>query len=167
MSTKSRLAMEVSFCPNHRVINQKRFDRRILNESMETNHIYGCSIHCSRISACRSGILPGRGKPMNIKYRHVLVLLLLGALMCIQAPAETIISVASINLFGGFQMDSGEGYRVGWTQNYTYAGVTVAAQLSGEFGLTGQAYLTTQIGPGTSTANQIASTTFSIPGGQL
>ena len=52
-----------------------------------------------------------------------------------------------------------------WTQTGTYSGVTIQASLvgSGDFvnALTGTAYLMSQVGPGTTTANQLA-TPFAI-----
>jgi hypothetical protein len=58
-----------------------------------------------------------------------------------------------------------QGYRVGWTQADTYDAVNVSAKLtsSGAANQTGRAFLTTQIGPGTSTNNEIASGSFTFP----
>jgi hypothetical protein len=83
------------------------------------------------------------------------------------APAATILSVSDPG-FGGsgcVVIWAGQGYRVGWTQSDTYDGVTVSANLSswGVADQTGRAYLTTQIGVGTTVANEIASTNFTFP----
>lgn len=87
------------------------------------------------------------------------------ALLNIQALSDTVISVSSTNDFGCLVIYSGQGYRVGWTQADTYGTVSVSAKLNsgGAAGQTGRAYLTTQIGPGTSVANEIASTNFTFP----
>ncbi len=93
-------------------------------------------------------------------------LLLCLALAAASASAGTMLSVgASGEAMGGcVVIYAGQGYRVGWSQADTYDGVSVSATLSsGVANQTGRAYLTTQIGPGTTTANEIASTNFTFP----
>jgi hypothetical protein len=82
-----------------------------------------------------------------------------------RVKAETIISVSSPDYEGWCVIYSGQGYRVGWTQADTYDAVSVSAKLGsgGPTDQTGRAYLTTQIGPGTSVSNQIAFTYFTFP----
>jgi len=73
-------------------------------------------------------------------------------------------SAGYTELFGGFAAD------VAWTQTGTFSGATVYAEIDpGGNGTTpstetGTAYLTTQIGPGTTVADEIASTSFSVTG---
>jgi hypothetical protein len=104
---------------------------------------------------------------MRRKYSIALLLALSGALVEIQLRADTIISVDSHNdpAYGYIVIYNGQGYRAGWTQADTYEAVVVSAQLGsgGAAGQTGRAYLTSQIGPGTSTNNEIASTSFTFP----
>lgn len=84
----------------------------------------------------------------------------------IQALSETIVYSYSPDGLGGcITIYSGQGYCTGWTQADTYDAVSICAKLNSEGaeGETGRAYLTTQIGPGTSVANEIASTNFTFP----
>jgi len=95
------------------------------------------------------------------------VLLLFPALALINLQADTIISVNSPSdeSFGCLVLYNGQGYRVGWAQADTYTAVNVSAKLSsnGAVNQTGRAYLTTQIGLGTSIGQQIAFTAFAFP----
>jgi hypothetical protein len=102
---------------------------------------------------------------MKIKNTLIFIPAFMTALLNIQALSDTVISVSSTNDFGCLVIYSGQGYRVGWTQADSYGTVSVSAKLNSEgaAGQTGRAYLTTQIGPGTSVANEIASTNFTFP----
>ena len=81
--------------------------------------------------------------------------------------AETILSAESLNTdgLGCLVISGGQGYRAGWTQTNTYNTVSVSAKLTsnGEPNQTGRAYLTTQIGPGTSPDQQVAYAEFTFP----
>ncbi|MGA2255528.1 MAG: hypothetical protein ABSG53_12765, partial [Thermoguttaceae bacterium] len=54
----------------------------------------------------------------------------------------------------------------GWSQTSTYSGVTITAEIDPGIGsgTSGTAYLMTQIGPGTTSAEQIATASFSATG---
>jgi len=92
---------------------------------------------------------------------------LISALRLIDLQAETILSAESPGTegVGCVVIFSGQGYRTGWTQADTYNTVSVAAKLTsnGAANQTGRAYLTTQIGPGTSPGHQIAHAEFTFP----
>jgi hypothetical protein len=104
---------------------------------------------------------------MKINYRVITIAALSSALLNQQMLAEPIISVGSPDgqYFGCIAIWTGQGYRVGWTQADTFAAVSVSAKVgaNGAANQTGRAYLTTQIGPGTIVANEIASTNFIFP----
>lgn len=99
---------------------------------------------------------------MNTKFALVLFALTVAT----ESKAATILTVNGPGEAAGCVVIwAGQGYRVGWTQVDTYDAVSVSATLSssGAAGQTGRAYLTTQIGTGTTVANEIASTNFSFP----
>lgn len=102
-----------------------------------------------------------------MKHRAICVLALTIALLNSQLPAEVIISINAPAGpdYGWVVIYSGQGYRAGWTNEDSYDAVGLWADLgsAGAAGQTGRAYLTTQIGPATSTANEIASTAFTFP----
>jgi hypothetical protein len=101
---------------------------------------------------------------MKIKNTLIFIATSMTAVLNLQALPDTIISVSSTTDFGWVVIYAGQGYRVGWTQADTYSDVSVSAKLAaGGADQTGRAYLTTQIGLGTSVANEIASTNFSFP----
>jgi hypothetical protein len=101
---------------------------------------------------------------MKIKNTLIFIFAYITAVLNVQALPDTIISVSSTNDSGWVVIYASQGYRVGWTQADAYGGVSVSAKLAaGGADQTGRAYLTTQIGPGTSVANEIASTNFSFP----
>jgi hypothetical protein len=54
---------------------------------------------------------------------------------------------------------------VGWTSSLTFSGVTISAQIASNnpVGATGRAFLTTQIGSGTTVSDQVATTSFVFP----
>lgn len=79
----------------------------------------------------------------------------------IAARADAIAGVAGGRLIG---IDSNDPEGISWTQTGSYTDVTISAFLSSLAnggGGTGTVYLTNQIGPGTTVANQIAVTTVS------
>lgn len=99
---------------------------------------------------------------MNTK----LALLLLALSVNARSNASTILSVSGPGEPAGcLVIWAGQGYRVGWTQSDTYDVVSVSATLSswGAPDQTGRAYLTTQIGVGTTVTNEIVSTNFTFP----
>jgi hypothetical protein len=102
---------------------------------------------------------------MNIKNCVISILAFITALLSFQVLAETIISSVTPPTGGGcLVIYNGQGFRVGWTQADTFDTVRISATLETQYaGITGQAYLTTQIGPGTTVANEIASTNFTFP----
>ncbi|HUI56483.1 MAG TPA: hypothetical protein VLY04_16020 [Bryobacteraceae bacterium] len=74
------------------------------------------------------------------------------------AAADTIVSVAGTNAFG----ESNLNY-VSWTQTSGFSNVSIAADLFVTTGtVAATAYLTTQVGAGTTVAQQVATTNFSI-----
>lgn len=99
--------------------------------------------------------------------KRIFVLLTMAGVLAAPSQAETILAVGdAVGSPGGcIVIWAGQGYRVGWTQADNYGAVSVAATLSsgGAAGQTGRAYLTTQIGPGTTATNEVASTSFSFP----
>src|SRR5687768_9680109 len=59
---------------------------------------------------------------------------------------------------------NGQAYAASWTQTNRFTNVTVTTHLiSFAPGQTGRAYLTTRLGPGTTSADEIASTAFNFP----
>ncbi|MBU6411682.1 MAG: hypothetical protein KGR98_14955 [Verrucomicrobia bacterium] len=87
-------------------------------------------------------------------------------LPCFRAAADCIVSFnPPDDSTRSLLIYSGQGGRVGWTQADNYVSVNIWASLTSNnrTGQTGYAYLTTKIGPGTSVANQIASTSFTFP----
>jgi len=99
---------------------------------------------------------------MKTKFALVLFALAVSTL----SNAATILSVNGPGEPAGcVAIWAGQGYRVGWTQADTYDAVSVSATLTswGIAGQTGRAYLTTQIGAGTTVANEIASTNLTFP----
>ncbi len=78
----------------------------------------------------------------------------------IAARADAIAGVTG-GIPSGIEINDPEG--ISWTQTGSYKDVTISAFLSALGGSngTGTVYLTDQIGPGTTTANQIAETTVS------
>jgi hypothetical protein len=79
----------------------------------------------------------------------------------IAARADAIAGVTGGNLQNFVEANDPEG--ISWTQTGSYTDVTISAFLSSLGGSdgTGTIYLTDQIGPGTTVANQIAETTVS------
>jgi len=103
---------------------------------------------------------------MITEQRSAAILAFILAQFVMRAMSETIIYSYSPGGSGGcIAIYNGQGYRMGWTQADTYDGVNICAKLNSEgvAGQTGRAYLTTRIGPGTSVANEIASTNFTFP----
>ena len=52
---------------------------------------------------------------------------------------------------------------VSWQTTGSYSNVSISVLLGGNAGATGVAFLTTRIGSGTTTANQVASASFAFP----
>lgn len=50
-----------------------------------------------------------------------------------------------------------------WTSSFAFNNVSIFGEVSGDLGSTITAYLTTQVGPGTTVANQVASATITPP----
>ena len=84
-----------------------------------------------------------------------------GTIMSVSGPAAP--PNGSISAFNG---DLGVGTSlagVSWSSQAAFTNVSIYVALQGDSGATGVAYLTTRIGSGTTTANQIASTSFAFP----
>jgi hypothetical protein len=98
---------------------------------------------------------------MRSSFRFLIAAAVL-ATATIAARADAIAGVAGGGGVGAVEVNNSEG--VSWTQTGSYTDVTISAFLSsatdGALG-TGTIYLTDQIGPGTTVANQIAETTVS------
>lgn len=97
---------------------------------------------------------------MRLSFRFLIAAAILTA-ATIAARADAIAGVAG-GRFIGIQSNDPEG--ISWTQTGSYTDVTISAFLSSLAnggGGTGTVYLTNQIGPGTTIANQIAVTTVS------
>lgn len=89
---------------------------------------------------------------------------LLVAARCVSA--ETIASVANPNLnFSGIMTSVDEANEVSWTSANTYNDVSVSASFGqvAYANASGTAYLMTQVGPGTTAAEQMAVASFTFP----
>ena len=97
---------------------------------------------------------------MRLSFRFLIAAAILTT-ATIAARADAIAGLAG-GTSGGIQANDPEG--VSWTQTGSYTNVAISASLSSVFdgGGTGTIYLTNQIGPGTTVANQIAVTTVSV-----
>jgi hypothetical protein len=87
---------------------------------------------------------------------------IIGALLGLPLAAGTIVSTDGLGNIGfAWGVDV-----AGWSQTQTYINVTITAEIDPGLspGATGTFYLMTQIGPGTTTANQIATTTVTATG---
>lgn len=91
----------------------------------------------------------------------VRLFLLLGALG-ILSNAATIVSVSS-PLPGGSYPGLGVVAASSWSSSRTYTDVAIAAVLRGGVAQQGTAYLMTQVGPGTTSASEIARSSFLSP----
>jgi hypothetical protein len=83
----------------------------------------------------------------------------------------TIISVSGppdgvYHQYGATLTTNGYPAGVSWIAAGAYSNVSISILLDGDSGATGMAYLTTRIGSGTTTASQIASSSFSFPSTQ-
>jgi hypothetical protein len=97
---------------------------------------------------------------MRLSFRFLIAAAILTS-ATIAARADAIAGVAG-GIFFAIQSNDPEG--ISWTQTGSYTDVTISAFLSSLAnggGGTGTVYLTNQIGPGTTVANQIAVTTVS------
>ena len=79
------------------------------------------------------------------------------------AHASTIVSVSGANA-GGFELSAIQVVGASWTQTSNYADVSITADLNGLTTDSVTAYLTTQIGPGTTSASEVAQATVALPG---
>ena len=75
----------------------------------------------------------------------------------------SIVSVSGPLDGGYYALSNSQVAASSWTSPRTYTGVTIAALLTSSVGQQGMAYLMTQIGPGTTTASEIARDSFSFP----
>jgi hypothetical protein len=78
------------------------------------------------------------------------------------ASASTIVSLTGTPSGISYTVDVFDTLAISWTQTLSFGGVIVSAELQGSG--TGNAYLMTAIGPGTTSASQIASVPFTFPG---
>jgi hypothetical protein len=84
-----------------------------------------------------------------------------GTIVAVSGPVSSNASVASPDPFGGYDYAASS-----WTQTIGYANVSISFMGDAVFSTaTGIAYLTTGFGPGTTMADQIASTAFTVPFG--
>jgi len=81
-----------------------------------------------------------------------------------QTPPSVIISVTGPNNAAGGLNVGAEAIAMSWSQSSSHASVTISANIMGVNTQTVTAYLTTQIGPTTTTANEIARATVVFPG---
>ena len=95
--------------------------------------------------------------------RPLLTILVLSFLSILCAEAQTVIVAREGPLGGGYAInEGGQTLGVSWTQSDSFSNVSIFATLTA--GPTaGTAYLTNQIGAGTTAANEIASTSFTFP----
>jgi hypothetical protein len=71
--------------------------------------------------------------------------------------------ISTINGNGGWLNFGAYAEIVAWSQSSTYSPVSIAAELNGNGStITGTAYLMTRVGPGTTTANELAHSSFSV-----
>jgi hypothetical protein len=91
--------------------------------------------------------------------RLLLLLIALGHV----SSGGTIVSVSGPLDGGYYPLSNSQVAASSWTSPRTYTGVTIAALLTSGVGQQGTAYLTTQIGPGTTTASEIARDNVSFP----
>jgi hypothetical protein len=96
-------------------------------------------------------------------FRHASRVALVGLSLFAASHASTIVSVTGVNA-GGFLLSGIQVVGASWTQTNNYTDVAISAVLNGITTDTVTAYLTTQIGPGTTTASEVARTTASLPG---
>lgn len=80
---------------------------------------------------------------------------------------ETIISVSgppdTTRQFSGLFAVDRNLSAISWITTSAFTNVSISIELGGDSGAIGEAFLTTQIGPGTITADQIAASSFSFP----
>lgn len=90
------------------------------------------------------------------------IVILAVTLLTVTVLAQTTI-ISTISGDGGFDLFSNRVDMAAWSQTNLYSDVNVSAELDGDGGaISGTAYLVTQVGPGTTTANQIASANFTV-----
>lgn len=78
--------------------------------------------------------------------------------------AATVVAVTGPTA-GGYTLSSGQTLGISWIQTSSYINVSVAAEVGAFSGAgIGNAYLTTQVGSGTTISSQIATASFSFPG---
>lgn len=100
---------------------------------------------------------------MNSGFRSLIVPCLLAS--ALGANAGTILSVTGPN-DQNLGLDSQQAVGISFSLSSVWTGVSVSAMLVGGTGPTGEAWLTSAVGPGTTSASQIAFTTFSLPSPQ-
>jgi len=79
-------------------------------------------------------------------------------------PIEFVTGPTSLSAIG-IVVDGYQTIATGWSQSASYSGVNIAVELGQGDGTTSTAFLTNQIGPGTTVANESAQTSFVIPSG--
>ena len=95
----------------------------------------------------------------------VLVAFLVTTSLPARANGRTVISVTGDMPIGWMVVFIGQGYGISWTQTNQFTNVSVSVGLSsfGVLNQMGRAYLTSRLGPGTTTNDEIASTSFTFP----
>jgi hypothetical protein len=95
---------------------------------------------------------------------RIRLLLLLIALGQVSKGDTIVVSVPGPVTAGFYPIFSSQAAASSWSSTLTYTDVSIAAMLSSSpRGSSGTAYLTTRIGPGTTTANEIAREDFLFP----
>lgn len=99
-----------------------------------------------------------------MKLPHIRSSLFLIAMLCANTVSANVVS--SLGAFDGWVvLYSGQAFGVGWTQTQAYEDVSVSARLTG-FGRsteTGRAFLTSNLGLGTTSSSEIGFTTLTFP----
>jgi hypothetical protein len=92
-------------------------------------------------------------------------IVLLITMFTVSAPGQSVIAsqTGPLNDYGFFALAGIDVYSVSWTSTGSYSGANISVALLGDSGGTGMAYLTTQIGPGTTLANQVTTASFAFP----
>ncbi len=109
-----------------------------------------------------------------MKLRAAVVVGLFGLILAGRASAADIVSVSG-NVFSNIPV-GGNGFVIAtsWSSTSAFTGVTISALLNAEIfsgnptgDATGEAYLMKAIGPGVTTAGQVAAASFTVPGTDL
>jgi len=98
-----------------------------------------------------------------LKLASFLCLMTLALAVCAEGATIVSVTTSDPSSSGGGANLSGFIWATSWTQADAYQNVRVSAELTNSTPLPGSAYLTTQIGPGTTNAEQISAGLFVSP----